>query len=857
MRTHFTSLIARALVFFLGAALVACGDGGKTSDPRFEVDDSLAPDVAVIQFTDDSGERPVASITDDRGRQVDFVEDEVILTVEDRGELTAIVDRLNATVLKEIDPTLHGAPEGTPLFVLVRIDPREADPEELRELILGSEGENARDHRVSSQRGLDTLTAMARESVDEGTELGANFLFTYDGLSERETAEAGVGSGGGYSQNAFELPYMNRGSAQDIGAAEAARMVHDAGRVPADGNKVELLIMDGGFLNLPDYPAAEMIPRGRFSRPNPNSCGGSDCFWHGTNVASAALGIFDDGIGAAGPASEVVRPIFAQSPNPNLWDYLEYIFDTVPTALGHFPEIVNISASGNIPAGLCLVGVCTAVNVVARSVRAAGILVFASAGNDSANVDAEDCFLFACWEEEYRVPCEAPGVICVGGLQHETDNKAGGSAYGRKQRESADSVDIYAPYSVFVHDTPNDRSITPPSTNAVLKSGTSFSSPFAAGIGALIKAANPSLGPAGIWNAMRDTAHSSSRADMHRWVNAFGAVHRALGDAAPPHTRILAPTATGSYTFGGSSVPLSCEVDDPDGMGDVEVSWTSSRDGVISDRASTSSNRLSEGEHTLTCTATDGRFTVSDSVTISVGNVAPMVTITNPDVDGTLRFYRGQSIGLSARVYDVHGDEDLSTVRWTASQDIELRFGGTIPFAYWDGEGLNDVIEPDSLHAGLFDLTVSVADASGQRSVDTIRIEIVENPPGGNLPPTVSGNSGSIVPVPFGDFDDPPETFWLDECDYDVDGNGRVDRNDLCQRIRFAPTVLDDHDAAADMTYEWTVQRGSDPAETYAGSETFEGDFEYGTYTVTVRATDSEGFRSQPWSWTFHVTTLI
>jgi len=248
MRTHFTSFTSRALALFLFISLIACGGGStKTSDPRFEVDDSLEPEVPTLRFIDDSDERPVAVIADDRGRRVDFVEDEVILAIEDRDALPGIIERLNGTVLRQIDPVLRGAPADTPLFVLLRIDPSGADPEELRELILGSEGENARHHRVSSQRALDSLTAMARESVGEGTELGANFLFTYDGLSERETAEAAIGSGGGYSPNAFELPYMDLGSAQDIGAAEAARMVHDAGRVPADGNKVELLIMDGGM----------------------------------------------------------------------------------------------------------------------------------------------------------------------------------------------------------------------------------------------------------------------------------------------------------------------------------------------------------------------------------------------------------------------------------------------------------------------------------------------------------------------------------------------------------------------------------------------------------------------------------
>ncbi len=631
MKRNLSFFDARALALLLGVSLAACGNGGKSSDPTFDVDTAVEPNVPVITFVDESGERPVAAIADDRGRQIDFVEDEVILTIDDRDALPGIVDRLHGTVLKEIDPTVHGAPEGTPLFVLVRIDPREADPEELRELILGSEGDNARQHRVSSQKGLDALTAMARESVEEGTQLGANFLFTYDGLSDRETAEASVGSGAGYSPNAFELPYMNRGSAQDIGAAEAARMVRDAGRVPSEGNKVDFLIMDGGFLNLPDFPDAEMIPRGRFSRPNPYSCAtGADCFWHGTNVASAALGIFDDGIGAAGPASEVVRPIFVQSPNPNLWDYLEHIFDTIPTALGHFPDIVNISASGDIPAGLCLVGVCHAVDVIGASVRAAGILVFASAGNDSQDVDAEDCFI-ACWEEAYRVPCEAPGVICVGGLAHDANTKALGSAHGGKQRESSGSVDIYAPFSIFVHDTPTNTSITPPSTNAVRVAGTSFSSPFAAAIGALIKAANPSLGAQGIWEVMRDTAHRSDKYNMHRWVDAFSAVHRALGDAAPPYVRILQPTGDRGFSFGGAAVPLNCDVDDPDGMDDVEVTWSSNVDGVVANRGFSSTTRLSEGEHTLTCTASDGTFAITRSVSISIGNDAPTVSITNPN----------------------------------------------------------------------------------------------------------------------------------------------------------------------------------------------------------------------------------
>lgn len=843
-------------VLVLAVWLSACGGGGsRVSDPTFEVDPSVQPRVEFIPFIEGDGERPVASIADDRGRQVDFVEDEVILTLDDRDELSAIVERLNGVVLKEIDPTEHGAPEDTPLFVLVRIDPSETDPSVLRELILSGEGENARQHRVSSQKGLDALTAMALESFEHGTELGANFLFTYDGLSERETLE-GAGSRAGYSRNAFELPYMNRGSVQDIGAAEAARMVRDAGRVPSGLDKVDFLIMDGGFLNIDDYPDAEIIPRGRFSRPNPNSCsGGSDCFWHGTNVASAALGIFDDGIGAAGPASEVVRPIFVQSPNPNLWDYLEYIFDTIPTALGHFPEIVNISASGSIPAGLCLTGLCHAVDVIGASVRAANILVFASAGNDGANVDAEDCFI-ACWEEEYRVPCEAPGVICVGGLGFDDDRKAGGSAWGRKQRESSDSVDIYAPYSIFVHDTPDDRTITPPSTNAVLKSGTSFSSPFTAAVGALIKAADPTLDAGQIWQVMAETAHRSSRINVHRWVDAYSAVHRALGDAAPPYVRILQPTADSTYVLGASAVPLSCDVDDPDGMETVEVTWSSDLDGYITDHEFSSTTRLREGEHVLSCTVSDGTYTITRQTTVRVGNVAPTIAITNPDPEGENRFYQGQPIGLSARVYDANDNADLSTFRWSVSQDVTILGGGTVPLTYWSGTDVEDVIESGSLHTGVFTLTASVEDTRGLRAIDSITIEVLEDPAGGNLPPSVRG--GRIEAVPHGDFDDPPTYFWLDRCSFDANEDGVVDGSDLCQTIRFTAFAEDDHDAPGDMTYEWTVEQDGASGTTTLMSPTFQGDFMQGTFTVTVHARDTAGVLSNSSkSWTFTVATLI
>jgi len=841
------SFSIRVLALLCAGWIAACGSGGSTSvEPTFELDPTLEPVVETIAFSDATGERRLARVTDDRGRAVDMVEDEVVLTLPNRDELPEILERLHGAVLREVDPNATGLlSDPAPIFILVRVDARHADPAELAELMM-EQGDSGAHHRVSSQRALDTLTAIAQESVGHGTELGANFLFTYDSLSERETVESSSGSGAGYSSNAFDLPYMNRGSAQDIGAAEAARMVHDAIGVPVGRNRVDFAVIDGGFLNIPDYPSAEIVPRDRFGRANElNTCsGGGDCPWHGTNVASAAFGIFDDGIGAVGPAGEVVNPILVQSPLPNVWDYLDYIFNVLPNTLLRFPDVVNVSASADIPAGLCLVGVCTIIDVIGRSIDRAGILVFASAGNDGANVDGEDCGPFGaiCWEGAYRAPCEAPGVICVGGLQHDANVKATNSATGSKQRSSDDSVDIYAPYSVWVHDTPSrGAGIIPPTTSAKFVSGTSFSSPFAAGVAALIKAANPRLDRDQVWEIMRDTAHTKATGSVHRWVNAQGAVHRALG-GAPPFARIEQPTA--GRTFGlGSAVPLSCDVQDDDGMGEVTVSWTSNLDGDIgSDSSFSSAPRLRTGTHEITCTATDGRFTVSDQVTISVANTAPSIEITDPT--GAEPYYSGNAISVHADASD--RNDNLDEIYWS----VYTASGFPTP---WNATGEDATIPRGTLTPGRYTLVATAYDLEGERAQDSLTLLIAADP--ANLGPSI--NSLTITASPVDPLDS-SVAYWADPCSVDVTGDGVVNGSDYCQRLRFAANVTDDHDPTSALTFRWTIYEDDTVVETFeTTSATMTRDFVVGRHTVELVAFDTDDEPSMVARRSFVVTSLF
>jgi serine protease len=869
-----------AIAFFLALSLTACGTGAsEVGEATFEIDPTLSPVTDAIDFIEGSGTRPVGCMADDAGNHADFVEDEVIVTVDDSTELDEIAARLNGDVLFEVDPNQSGLlEERSPIFALLRVDAPEATPEEVAALAVGR-ADGAGHLRFCSQRALNTLAAIARESFEEGTRLGANFLLSPDEMSGRDTSEASTTVlsppfGRGFSNNAFELPYMDRATeddddwVQDIGTAEAARMVHQVVGEATGRNRVDLMIIDGGFLP-DDFPEADIIPAGTFGQINPpNICSnGAECPWHGTNVASAALGRFNDSRGGAGPAGPVVdadsgeetsfvNPIFVQTPRMNFWDIIEFVVLRVPEIYTRFPDIANISASADVPAGACLLGACHILDEFGELLRRSGILVFASAGNDAADVDAERCgsLRVVCFERAYRIPCEMPGVICVGGLANDRNMRAEqrsgasvtGSAWGSKQQSGDDgSVDIYAPYGMWLQETPA-RGAAPvvTSNRAKWTQGTSFSSPFTAGVAALVKAANPRLGANEIWEVLRDSAHTKGPgASINRWVNAFGAVKRALGGAVPL-ADILQPTDGSRFSL-GTSVPLRCDVDDADGMDGVTVTWSSDLDGAVgAASSSTGASRLREGVHQITCTASDGRFAVSDTVEISVENDAPTVEITSP-VAGT-ELYAGNAIWARARVGDVNGN--FEEVYWQLFTSTDLPTG-------WTGTGAEVTIPRARLAPGRYTLVATGYDTEGARNQDRVTL---------NIRPALSDNPPSIdnvvvTPLTTNEYDSGDSLFTV-SCPVDMNGDGRVDHQDLCRQVRITVYASDDHDPTDALRYEWTVRGPHGDFEIETSDPSFVDYYPLGNTEVSVVVYDTRGEAegsSNPQSVTIKVTTFI
>jgi hypothetical protein len=286
--------------------------------------------------------------------------------------------------------------------------------------------------------------------------------------------------------------------------------------------------------------------------------------------------------------------------------------------------------------------------------------------------------------------------------------------------------------------------------------GTSLSSPYVAGIAALIKAADPSLSPEEIRVLLHHTAHSGGVGDVsdigsQRRVDAYGAVAAALGvdrdDLEEPAVTIESPDEGETFSplhffeleasatsFTGGALP---------------VTWTSSLAGELGtselggDLAITT---LGVGEHVLTATVEDtlGRR-ASDAVTVRVVDEPPVVRIVGPADGKTVSV--GQDVDLVGWAHDPElGPLPDDNVRWEARR---LSDGALVGAA--DGT----VSELGSLPAGAYEIVLVAHDGLSEVE-DRVEIE-VEPVPEGEDPPTATilepgpitrlGTGGPAVPL--------------------------------------------------------------------------------------------------------------
>jgi thermitase len=372
---------------------------------------------------------------------------------------------------------------------------------------------------------------------------------------------------------------------------------------------------------------------------------------HGTATAGTIGAATNNGTGVAGVSwGDPIMPLVVVDSTGSA--SYSNVASAISYAADHGVRIVNISLAGSSPSSTMQ----SAVNYAWNK----GTVVFASAGNYSTSTPY------------YPAACD--NVVAVSATEP-NDTLSSYSNFGSW-------IDLAAPGSGIL--TTNSGG------SYGSWSGTSFSSPIAAGVAALVLSEHPSLTAAGLVSLLEqnsddlgtpgfDTSFGYGRVNAYKAVLAAQSVP--AGDTIPPTVTISSPgngaTVAGTIQVQGTAT---------DNVGVTSIQFLV--DGTQVSSASTSpfafawsSAGVANGSHTLTVQASDAAGNVGSSViTVSVNNVIvvdttpPTVAITKPSngaiVSGNI------SIGVSAT-------DNVGVTQVSIYIDGTLKYTGTAaPYSY-------------------------------------------------------------------------------------------------------------------------------------------------------------------------------
>ena len=708
--------------------------------PEVIVDTQLIPITDELAGVDNGPARQLGRIHAEigDGYDIDFVENEVYLITDDEGDVNALLARWGGNILFQATPPGDGSGVTPSSLYLISIDPSSADTSNLDEDLAALSPQLHGLHRISSETGRRLLALVASEIITNGLRLGINVLLESQGIAERETQEAEIGVNVGsfvYDRNGFVWPYMERDPdlpgdslwPLDTGVAEAHRVTQAA---TAFGNRVRVLIADGGFYPNADFPPFTPIGPMRTPNPDPTNCGtggpiSAECAAHGTHVTLSGFGLPDNSFGTFGPGGPVSDMILLQSPSIDVATIARFIIESIPDALSLRPNIINLSASTSIPGGWCFI-VCEALDLLSEILDDNGIIFVAAAGNDSIDVDATDeiCFLGCIeFEEAAIIPCETDRVVCVGAHRFDISGITGYSNFGRYLDDN--SVDIFAPGDLYSVTALNaDENLASPVDDLKVINGTSFASPFVAGVMALTWSGDRTLTDDEVRDCVLDNAHITSLTGEPRRVDAMAAVQCALGDTHP-FLNITFPEDGHIFQRGVESILFAADADDYEDGEALTINWNSNLNGDLGstapgDTLNLGALGLSIGEHEICASLSDSALNiVFECIDVSVTGANPVVTLVEP-VDSA-EYFVSSTIPLFGTVIDPDSPgipdlawyvrppfDPLGTPILTGSPTGSISGGTLAPGNYW--------------------VTLVATDADGNDGSDTHGITILEDP---------------------------------------------------------------------------------------------------------------------------------
>jgi len=215
------SIVLSGALLFIAVAilLTACPSTQVPTPSTITIDPGLVPRVPSLPPLGDGEPRPLGTLTDDSGVQVDFVQNELVIVSDDQTAVNAFVTRWQGKVLKSIDPAAFGLSNLKPLH-LIRVNTASADTSKLIGDLQTIDPNSRSDLKVSSQEGVKLLAAASREAAG-GMTVAVNWVSSEDSFEDQSTIEAPTGPSG-YTPDAFTWSYTKPGEpGRVVGRARA------------------------------------------------------------------------------------------------------------------------------------------------------------------------------------------------------------------------------------------------------------------------------------------------------------------------------------------------------------------------------------------------------------------------------------------------------------------------------------------------------------------------------------------------------------------------------------------------------------------------------------------------------------
>jgi len=316
------------------------------------------------------------------------------------------------------------------------------------------------------------------------------------------------------NDSGFSQCWGHRNIGQSGGLINFDMNTTNAWTMTKGSENIRILVFETGIQQ--NHPDINQLPGRDFTTGVVNGVAGggpsNSCDNHGTAVAGCITGIINNGIGTVGVAPECkvisAKVGTAITPCNGSWQgQTSWTVNAINWGIANGVRVTNNSNDYGTAS--------TAMTNAYIAARNAGVVNFASSGN-SGNTSI-------------GFPARSNGVVAVG-ASNRSGQKASFSSYGSKLAFVAAGQSIYT--------TDRTGSNGYGSGDYTIIDGTSFSSPYAAGVAALILSVNPSLSASEVETIMQTTCRDMSTIGydtLTGWgmLNAEEAVRVALPPSCP------------------------------------------------------------------------------------------------------------------------------------------------------------------------------------------------------------------------------------------------------------------------------------------------------------------------------------